>query len=486
MNKNFIEVHAVCGKNIILSKVITFGLILILFLAVPAAPRVADAGTVTIDVCQTVLKQVLIPATYQDVVTCNNEWYICAFVDPACCIPGVCNTLPHCMITQQVCTAAAHLEDQLVVECHPENFDPAVEWKKWLQQSIPSLDDLLLPGAFEAAKLDIQAMKAASTAIPAKVKVQVLGLLQAIPAAQSKVTVNEVNNSRLIANTNINASLYLRDGFDAITLYDLIVIRNNHYQVLMNTQNHNYTVDQIKNGVAPAEYVDALLLLIHELVHVRQYAGLGFDAFLTNYLIETICKGYGKDSFEAEAYGFESTVASTTSGLQAVEVEQAQAVAEVLGGCPKLVLQNKMLWANVSKSFSNCIAGKESMDAAGRGAKIKKQDCAAAITAKYNLAGSFAICEPTIPTLGGGKIIKRPGDGRRIKVTPETEISQTFQKVRTAQGKVITVKTTGMNKAPTGIKQQGITTIQGAQTRGVTVQPQGVKGGIQQQQQSFR
>jgi hypothetical protein len=139
------------------------------------------------------------------------------------------------------------------------------------------------------------------------------------------------------------------------------------------------------------------------------------DAFLTNYLIETITRGYGNDSFEAEAYGFESTVASTTVGLQSVEVEQAQAVAEVLGGCPKLVIQNKAAWANVSKSFRNCVAGKESMDAAGRGVKIRKQDCVAAITAKYNLAGSFAICEAAIPTLGGGKSSSAPATGGESK-----------------------------------------------------------------------
>ena len=346
----------------------------------------SEAATVTVDVCQWVITEVFIPPTYQDIVTCSYDWYICAFVDPSCCVPVVCNTLPHCFITQTVVNVAGHWSDEWVWECHPEDLDPAVEWKKWLRRQIPSLDHLLLPGAFEAAKLDVQAMKLAASPIPGEVRAQVLGLIQPFTTAgTAKFSSAEVNNTRIISNSDSNASLYLRSGFDAITLYDLVIIRNTDYDALMNVSYHDYTVAQIISGNAPSNYVGALLLLIHELVHVKQYSSLGFDAFLTNYLIETISKGYGSDSFEQEAYTFEYDVAQTIAGDQQPEIEVVQAVARALGVSAEGVAADVARWKEIAIWFKVCVKGKQTTPGIFGRKRIEEKDCVSAAVREFGI-----------------------------------------------------------------------------------------------------
>jgi hypothetical protein len=287
--------------------------ILCLFCTIPlslvSTHRTAYARTVHIDdYCQWVVKKVLVPATYQDVVTCNNDWKVCAF-DPSCCVPVVCNALPHCQLLQTTLDVAEHHEDQMAWQCSPADLDAAAELKKWLRQQIPSLDDVLIPGAAEAVKADIQAMKVAAISIPDKVKAQLAGLINPFASAgNAKFSMADVNRARILSNSNSNASLYLRDGYNGITLYDLVILRSDRYDLLRNPKMQNYTLKEILSGKADAAYVKALLLLVHELTHVNQYSSLGLDAFLTNYYLQGAFVGYRSISFEKEAYGFAHAV----------------------------------------------------------------------------------------------------------------------------------------------------------------------------------
>jgi len=361
-------------------------LVVISWSFIPFNQRQADAAIVTVDVCQWIIEEVFIPPTYQDIVTCDNDWYLCAFIDPSCCIPFVCNSLPHCIITQTVVDVAGHWGDQPKWECHPEDLDPAEEFEKWLRQQIPSLDDLLLPGAFDAAKLDIEAMRLASTRIPRKVKDQVFGLIEPFSSAgTAKFSSAEIGGAKIISNSNRNASLYLRDGFGAITLDDLIIIRNTSYEVLMDSSHHDYTVSQITSGGAPSTYVEALLLLIHELVHVKQYSSLGLDAFLTNYLIETISRGYGSDSFEKGAYEFELVVAQTIRGNQDAERAVATATATALGVSAQAVVADEARWMEVAKWVKSCLRGGARRHGVFPPRPIEKKDCAPTAMQRFGI-----------------------------------------------------------------------------------------------------
>ena len=345
-----------------------------------------SAATVRVNVCEWAIKQVFIPPTYKDIVTCNTKWQICAFVDPACCIPVVCNSIPHCQIAQKVIDVAGHWGDQPVLDCSLKDLDPAVEFEKWLRQQIPALDDLLLPGAFDAAKLHIAAMKLAATPIPNKVKAQVTGLIQPFATSgTAKFSNAELNVARIVSNSNINASLYLRQGFNGITLDDLIVVRNSHHMVLMDSSNHNYTVSQITSGSAPSDYVNALLLLIHELVHVKQFASLGLDAFLTNYLIETVAKGYGSDSFEQEADAFAYKVAETIPGMQEPELGVVKNVATALGVHSAAVIANEARWIVIAKWFQGCVAGKEVTRGVSGPIAVQKGNCGPVAVRKFRV-----------------------------------------------------------------------------------------------------
>ena len=59
--------------------------------------------------------------------------------------------------------------------------------------------------------------------------------------------------------------------------------------------------------VSPA-FANAIGILMHELVHVRQWDVLGHDTFLNNYLMEVLALGYGSDAFEREAFQLENFV----------------------------------------------------------------------------------------------------------------------------------------------------------------------------------
>jgi len=63
-------------------------------------------------------------------------------------------------------------------------------------------------------------------------------------------------------------------------------------------------------GRTSAEFRAAIELLMHELIHVRQWETLDQDSFLNNYLIECMLVGYGSDSFESEAFELEARVSS--------------------------------------------------------------------------------------------------------------------------------------------------------------------------------
>lgn len=315
-----------------------------------------------------------------------------------------------------------------------EAVNPAEEWERWLRRQVPSLDLLVLPGAFDQARIEIDAMKLASKSIPGPVKAQIRGLIQPFVAAgTSKISDQEINAARLISNTNILASLYLRDSFEAITLDGLIVLRSpTTYDVIMNKEHLKISAADILAGHAPEEYVSQLLTLIHELVHVKQYSSLGFDAFLTNYLVETISMGYGSDSFEQEAFGFERTVARTIPGCQPVQKQNigftrdsdcvtygsiAYALAQGMNISQRAVAAHPGNWRLAAQWYASCLDGRERAGIPGR--QIPKDQCVAATEQRFHLTPErtqypIVMKDSKLPT----RSTKMP-DGRSVLVSPK-------------------------------------------------------------------
>jgi len=42
-----------------------------------------------VDICQELVEDLLIPPTFEEVVTCDNDPMVCLFA-PHCCVPGLC------------------------------------------------------------------------------------------------------------------------------------------------------------------------------------------------------------------------------------------------------------------------------------------------------------------------------------------------------------------------------------------------------------
>lgn len=263
------------------------------------------ARAVEIDICEEVITEVLIPPIPQVTWECNYGFH--CVVLPHCCVPGLCQLDPVCGAAEKIVgwTEAA-TEERVTFECRVENIDPKQELINWLRGHAAALDDAILPFVKDVVRQEILAAKASAVAIPVPVRTALDELtLPHRNSGQSKFRSTDITNARIISGNNALVSEYLREerGFAAITLGDLIVIRDDIFQVLVNPRQHA-TAAQLRAGSASCAFRDAMLVLAHELVHVRQYANLGFDAFINNYLIEALIAGYGTDSFETEAYAY--------------------------------------------------------------------------------------------------------------------------------------------------------------------------------------
>ncbi len=279
----------------------------------------SSAQAVEIDVCEEIITEILIPPIPQVTWECNYGFH--CVVLPHCCVPGLCQLDPLCGAVEKVVgwTEAA-TEERVTFECRVENIDPKEELINWLRGNLAALDDAVLPFVKEVVRQEINLAKTSAVAIPVPVRDALNELtLPHRNAGQDKFRSIDISNARIISGNNALVSEYLREerGFAAITLGDLIVIRDDAFQVLVNNRNFA-SATQLRAGSASCTFRDALLILAHELVHVRQYANLGFDAFINNYLIEALIAGYGTDSFETEAYGYSRPSNPTASTFGAL------------------------------------------------------------------------------------------------------------------------------------------------------------------------
>ena len=293
-------------------------------------PSRLSAETVRVDVCAYVIRTFLVPATYQDAtrcIDCGGSFAagLHCVANPVCAAPVACLASPDCVLHDLIVTVAEHYEEGLVWKCEPQDLDPAVEFQKWLEGQIAALPDLLLPGAGRAAEAEINTMKLSAAAIPANVRSQLMALIGQSSVGPAKWDATDRDSARLLSNSNAMARPYLREGFGAITLGDLVIMRDTHFQRLTDPT-RNFTLAQYSAGGVPADYADSILTLIHELVHVRQYKDRGgFQAFVTSYGLESTIHEYSDISKEREAVAYEMAVAQTIPGMQSVEVRAAAA-----------------------------------------------------------------------------------------------------------------------------------------------------------------
>lgn len=244
----------------------------------------ASRAQATVTVCGGV-EHVLLPPTFKDIVSgcnCRRSKLLRIPLDPVCCVPGVCATVPHCWITQRVIDVAEHWEDQPICT----EVDPYEEYRKWLAGQVPVLPAAVLPAAYETARLDIEAMKLEGQPIPETVKGQMRELLDR--AGVNPFTEEDIENARLLPESHWIARRYMSRDALGQTLGALVLLRQNLYDQLM-TPNDHTTTDILCNATFEGfDYGEAILTLIHELVHVKQYREMGPDVFFGNYVLQVL------------------------------------------------------------------------------------------------------------------------------------------------------------------------------------------------------
>jgi hypothetical protein len=284
------------------------------------------------NVCYDLLEPIWNPPSYTDVVECLSA--ICVLM-PHCCSP-TCRLHPECTITRQLLERPGFWQ---VTSCEVLSLDKILEL--FLRGQLRHLDDAVLPGVQKTAFTHVTALRAAAVPIPPAVQSLLEGLLTSqIGTGMPSFNMGHVQRARLLSRGTATASLYLRAGFDAITLNDLIIIRDSEYATLTSTSiPANTTLSAMRPGgpLYPV-FTSVFALLAHELVHVRQYDELGADAFVHNYLLETLTKGYGSDPFELEAFAYGNVV---LRDLSSSPDSDGDGILDIVDNCPSVANPNQ-------------------------------------------------------------------------------------------------------------------------------------------------
>jgi hypothetical protein len=126
----------------------------------------------------------------------------------------------------------------------------------------------------------------------------------------------DLDGVNIVSSDSPTAGFYL-PGSDrmAITMGPVIIMRAKYYDALFAASNAGVTFEQFvaDPGVCPL-YIAAVDILVHELVHVKQYRNLGRYNFTTQYLASALANGYGGIGFEQEAFNYEIMIAELQGG----------------------------------------------------------------------------------------------------------------------------------------------------------------------------
>jgi hypothetical protein len=263
-----------------------------------------------INVCETLIEELIIPPTFEDVLSCDDD--ACGLFTPDCCVPGLCLLDPLCTIFNPIQITAEIILHPGDVHCSV-TLTPQQYLERLVQGRLSDLGDieaLVLTGGLAALfDFDTQVLAAAGKSTPGNVQSLIRTLVQPVyDGGDTGFAFSDMEGVKVVSSAMPTAGLYLPGDRLAITLGPVIVIKSDMYDALFSAANANVTFsDFLTNPSIDPNYIRGVDTLIHEFVHVKQYRLLGQNQFYIQYLTEALgnALGAGPVSFEQEAYAFE-------------------------------------------------------------------------------------------------------------------------------------------------------------------------------------
>lgn len=284
----------------------------------------------TTNVCEKLLQRLVIPRTE---AFCDIPWYARIGM-PHCNLPGACHVDPTCKTFEAMREVGETVLNTGDFYCDTREITPEKMIENIANQTYSDLFKLTTGGTssilFDVANRHIDIMSCSGIPLTENLKTFV-NIMASRNSTSRNNTFHEidVNRVRIISDTHPTAKLYLRGDKGAITLDDLVIVRDGDYQILKDW-------GKIVGEELTTQQKEALVLMVHELVHVRQYRDMGRETFVNRYISEAIVKGYANIAMEQEAYQVDKWAEAELSTPEKY-VDYSQI------GCKQLV-QDKIAW----------------------------------------------------------------------------------------------------------------------------------------------
>lgn len=118
----------------------------------------------------------------------------------------------------------------------------------------------------------------------------------------------DVQSVSIVERSVPGGSIFLRPGFNGITLDTLVIFQDDMHAVLAGWSSD---LDDVIWGNVESDEFKAFFSLTHELVHVRQYREVGRETFLNEYLADALISDYAEIGLEEEADGLADDARAT-------------------------------------------------------------------------------------------------------------------------------------------------------------------------------
>ena len=257
----------------------------------------------TLNICETLIEDLLVPGGTE--VFCDVPWY----APPHCHVPGACHVDPVCKSFERIQEVASILLHAGDLYCDPREVEAEEIVEKVAMDLYADTTALTTGGAssilFKVANVHIDFIECNAAPLSPALK-DVIANVVADPdrSRNDHFYPVDVDEIRIIARSRTAlGSLYLREGYGAITLGNVVILRDHFFEQL-DLWDHPW--GEARFGHLTQEEEEALSILIHELIHIRQYREIGKEQFINRYLTEALKSGYGSISMETEAYDFQS------------------------------------------------------------------------------------------------------------------------------------------------------------------------------------